>query len=158
MRLCRGAKATIFQEGRTVFRRKTVQVYTRPKSKEEIFRSPLLVRVKGLEPSQPCDHKNLNLTRLPIPPHPHIKNKFVANQASLPSAKSPESYASLHSQLRCLTPPHPHIKFSVALLCNIHIVSQNFILSRGLEKKHSFLNEIKVVDTILHTPTGRMNF
>ncbi len=32
----------------------------------------LLVRVTGLEPAQPCDHKNLNLTRLPIPPHPHI--------------------------------------------------------------------------------------
>ena len=26
----------------------------------------------GLEPAQPCDHKNLNLTRLPIPPHPHM--------------------------------------------------------------------------------------
>ena len=31
-----------------------------------------LVRVTGLEPAQPCDHKNLNLTRLPIPPHPHM--------------------------------------------------------------------------------------
>ena len=36
---------------------------------DEVF----LVRVKGLEPSQPCDHKNLNLTRLPIPPNPHMK-------------------------------------------------------------------------------------
>ena len=26
----------------------------------------------GLEPAQPCDYKNLNLTRLPIPPHPHV--------------------------------------------------------------------------------------
>ena len=32
-----------------------------------------LVRVKGLEPSQSCPHKNLNLTRLPIPPNPHMK-------------------------------------------------------------------------------------
>ena len=31
-----------------------------------------LVRVKGLEPSRSCPHKNLNLTRLPIPPHPHM--------------------------------------------------------------------------------------
>ena len=31
----------------------------------------VLVRVKGLEPSQSCPHKNLNLTRLPIPPNPH---------------------------------------------------------------------------------------
>ena len=31
------------------------------------------MRVTGLEPAQPCDHKNLNLTRLPIPPYPHIK-------------------------------------------------------------------------------------
>lgn len=30
-----------------------------------------LVRTTGLEPAQPCDHKNLNLTRLPIPPCPH---------------------------------------------------------------------------------------
>ena len=30
-----------------------------------------LVRARGLEPPQPCDHKNLNLTRLPIPPSPH---------------------------------------------------------------------------------------
>ena len=33
----------------------------------------VLVRVTGLEPAQPCDHKNLNLTRLPIPPHPHMQ-------------------------------------------------------------------------------------
>ena len=32
----------------------------------------LLVRVKGLEPSQSCPHKNLNLTRLPIPPNPQV--------------------------------------------------------------------------------------
>ena len=31
-----------------------------------------LVRITGLEPAQPCDHKNLNLTRLPIPPYPLI--------------------------------------------------------------------------------------
>ena len=37
------------------------------------FPFPFLVRVTGLEPAQPCDHKNLNLTRLPIPPRPHIK-------------------------------------------------------------------------------------
>lgn len=30
-----------------------------------------LVRMTGLEPAQPCDHKILNLARLPIPPHPH---------------------------------------------------------------------------------------
>lgn len=36
------------------------------------FIKNLLVRVTGLEPAQPCDHKDLNLTRLPIPPHPHI--------------------------------------------------------------------------------------
>lgn len=29
------------------------------------------MRATGLEPAQPCDHKNLNLTRLPIPPCPH---------------------------------------------------------------------------------------
>ena len=30
-----------------------------------------MVRMTGLEPAQPCDHKILNLARLPIPPHPH---------------------------------------------------------------------------------------
>ena len=35
-------------------------------------KKPFLVRVTGLEPAQPCDHKNLNLARLPIPPHPRI--------------------------------------------------------------------------------------
>ena len=41
-----------------------------------------LVRVTGLEPAQSCDHKNLNLTRLPIPPHPHIyvPNFFCAER------------------------------------------------------------------------------
>lgn len=31
-----------------------------------------MVRMKGLEPSHPCEYQNLNLARLPIPPHPHI--------------------------------------------------------------------------------------
>ena len=30
-----------------------------------------MVRVTGLEPARGC-HQNLNLARLPIPPHPHI--------------------------------------------------------------------------------------
>ncbi len=29
-----------------------------------------MVRVTGLEPAHSCEHKNLNLTRLPIPPYP----------------------------------------------------------------------------------------
>ena len=31
-----------------------------------------VVRVKGLEPSWDCPHTDLNRTRLPIPPHPHL--------------------------------------------------------------------------------------
>ena len=42
------------------------------------FGLPFLVRTTGLEPAQPCGHKNLNLTRLPIPPCPHNgKNNIV---------------------------------------------------------------------------------
>ena len=47
-----------------------------------------LVRVKGLEPSRSCPHKNLNLTRLPIPPHPHMITThcceiiFISRQSS----------------------------------------------------------------------------
>gem|GEM_PF-1734966 len=35
----------------------------------------VLVRVTGLEPAHPNGHKNLNLTRLPIPPHPRNRNR-----------------------------------------------------------------------------------
>jgi hypothetical protein len=42
-----------------------------------------LVRVTGLEPAQPCDHKNLNLTRLPIPPYPHINNSLAINYKAI---------------------------------------------------------------------------
>ena len=38
--------------------------------KSEPDGSHFLVRMTGLEPARPFDHKNLNLTRLPIPPHP----------------------------------------------------------------------------------------
>ena len=44
-----------------------------------------LVRMTGLEPARPFDHKNLNLTRLPIPPHPqahilyHNKSRLSRN-------------------------------------------------------------------------------
>ena len=31
-----------------------------------------MVRAKGLEPSWGCPHTDLNRTRLPIPPHPHL--------------------------------------------------------------------------------------
>ena len=30
-----------------------------------------VVRVAGVEPVRNCFHKNLNLTRLPVPPYPH---------------------------------------------------------------------------------------
>ena len=30
------------------------------------------MRVTGIEPAQPCGHKNLNLARLPVPPHPRM--------------------------------------------------------------------------------------
>ncbi len=70
-----------------------IQIYTlssgryneRPTTKAEYFDKKILalpcrvasmVRITGLEPAQPCDHKNLNLTRLPIPPHPHISNIY----------------------------------------------------------------------------------
>ena len=41
-------------------------------SRADVFRPHTLVRVAGLEPVRSCPHKNLNLARLPIPPHPHI--------------------------------------------------------------------------------------
>ena len=44
-----------------------------------------MVRVTGLEPAQPSDQENLNLSRLPIPPYPHIKfltSKFYTARAA----------------------------------------------------------------------------
>ena len=53
---------------RRQLRRRTPRRQNKKQPKRLLF---VLVRVTGLEPAQPCDHKNLNLTRLPIPPHPH---------------------------------------------------------------------------------------
>ena len=39
---------------------------------------PSVVRTTGLEPAQPFDHKNLNLTRLPIPPCPHDSDTILS--------------------------------------------------------------------------------
>ncbi len=34
----------------------------------------VLVRATGIEPACPCEHKNLNLARLPVPPRPLIRS------------------------------------------------------------------------------------
>ena len=44
-------------------------VYEKIKDPSQLIRTRAM-RVKGLEPSQSCPYKNLNLARLPIPPHP----------------------------------------------------------------------------------------
>ena len=41
---------------------------------------PKVVRTTGLEPAQPFDHKNLNLTRLPIPPCPHESDTILSQK------------------------------------------------------------------------------
>ena len=48
------------------------------KKESRVRLSFLLVRMTGLEPAQPCDHKNLNLTRLPVPPHPHVSRYILS--------------------------------------------------------------------------------
>ena len=53
---------------------------TRTNKKESwVQLSFLLVRMTGLEPAQPCDYKNLNLTRLPVPPHPHVSRYILSH-------------------------------------------------------------------------------
>ena len=43
------------------------------KKNDSLFEScRLRVRIRGLEPPPSCPDQNLNLTRLPIPPYPHI--------------------------------------------------------------------------------------
>ena len=42
----------------------------------------LLVRKTGLEPTQYCYHKNLNLARLPIPPFPQMTPNFLHESGS----------------------------------------------------------------------------
>ncbi len=49
---------------------KMLQKREKRSKSRKTFRPIHLVRITGLEPAQPCDHKNLNLTRLPIPPYP----------------------------------------------------------------------------------------
>ena len=51
----------------SLFRKK----FRRKQEKSCRLNLQLSMRVKGLEPSRSCPHKNLNLARLPIPPHPH---------------------------------------------------------------------------------------
>ena len=40
------------------------------------FREKNLLRMTGLEPAR-RKHQNLNLARLPIPPHPHISYSII---------------------------------------------------------------------------------
>lgn len=42
-----------------------------------------MVRVKGLEPSWGCPHTDLNRTRLPIPPHPHLLSDLGRKQEQM---------------------------------------------------------------------------
>src|ERR1019366_3808978 len=46
--------------------------------------SRILVRMKGLEPSHPCEYMDLNHARLPIPPHPHVGWKLLSYTTSTP--------------------------------------------------------------------------
>ena len=54
-----------------------VKVLLRTK-KQRMKKSVAMVRTTGLEPAQPFDHKNLNLTRLPIPPCPHDSDTILS--------------------------------------------------------------------------------
>ena len=47
------------------------------KQKRQLTRAVFfVVRIRGLEPPPSCPDSNLNLTRLPIPPYPHILFSF----------------------------------------------------------------------------------
>ena len=43
---------------------------------DQHFREINLLRMTGLEPAR-RKHQNLNLARLPIPPHPHISYSII---------------------------------------------------------------------------------
>ena len=43
---------------------------------DQHFRGKILLRMTGLEPAR-RRHQNLNLARLPIPPHPHISYSII---------------------------------------------------------------------------------
>ena len=43
---------------------------------DQHFRGKFLLRMTGLEPAR-RKHQNLNLARLPIPPHPHISYSII---------------------------------------------------------------------------------
>ena len=57
-----------------------------------------LLRITGLEPAR-RGHQNLNLARLPIPPHPHILNYCTSDIHFLIKTESPKSnvyYTYIH--------------------------------------------------------------
>ena len=43
---------------------------------DQHFLGKILLRMTGLEPAR-RKHQNLNLARLPIPPHPHISYSII---------------------------------------------------------------------------------
>ncbi len=63
--------------------------------KAKSFDLAFLVRTTGLEPAQSCDHKNLNLTRLPIPPRPLVRETGLEPVRCKPHA--PQTCASASS-------------------------------------------------------------
>ena len=54
------------------------------------------LRMTGLEPAHPCGHKDLNLARLPIPPHPHNIGIIVSKNCLV----------NISAGLRCLFSPY----------------------------------------------------
>src|ERR1035438_8656660 len=64
----------------------------------------LLVRMRGLEPPLPCE--NLNLARLPIPPHPHNLAGLLSIFSGAPSeVKLLSAPPSVRQPPRAI--PHP---------------------------------------------------
>ena len=61
-----------------------------------------LLRVKGLEPSRSCPHKNLNLARLPIPPHPRasfFRTRLLYRMGRVLSSPLGKFFLTPHSPL-----------------------------------------------------------
>ncbi len=98
--------------------------------------------MKGLEPTRYCYHQNLNLARLPIPPHPHIQEQPYLLAGLLVRETGLEPVRCNHTPLkraRLPVPPLPHC------LDSLYIIPYSWAFVKGFfesffEKTKSLLS------------------
>jgi hypothetical protein len=67
------------------------QIWHRTSSSGSSCRDPV-VRVTGLEPARPFGHEDLNLARMPIPPHPPRHRGWIPRSGGRSQERRAERY------------------------------------------------------------------